>query len=352
MLGAVDRPDILLVAALLHDLGKRAGSRDHAAEGAPLARAAALRLGFDARDADLVELLVREHLTLVELATGRDLSDASTLEALLQAVGRDLTTLELLRALTEADARAAGPAAWSAWRSQLVDHLTAQARDALTGTPRAPRDLLAPQRAVQEAVREAVVRTGAAQVLYPAPTDEEPITQVCLGAPDGPGVFAAQARVLARHRMDVRSAVVLTLDGVAVNTWWVTGRPSDQPHPTALRTALERELQRREDPAARVLDVDPGAPPRTAEDAPVVTLLPGASSEATVVQVNARNRASLLADVAAMITLHRLHVRSAHVMTLGQRAVDVLYLTDARGRPLEAPMVGRVIAALMDAAAT
>ncbi|PWH06712.1 protein-PII uridylyltransferase [Brachybacterium endophyticum] len=352
MLGTVDRPDILLVAALLHDLGKRAGSRDHAAEGAPLARAAALRLGFDASDADLVELLVREHLTLVELATGRDPSDASTLEALLQAVGRDLGTLELLRALTEADARAAGPAAWSSWRSQLVDHVTAQARDALTGTPRAPRDLLAPQRAVQEAVREAVVRTGGAQVLYPAPTDQEPITQVCLGAPDGPGVFAAQARVLARHRMDVRSAVVLTLDGVAVNTWWVTGRPSEQPHPTALRSALEREIRRREDPAARVLDVAPGAPPRTAEDAPVVTLLPGASSEATVVQVNARNRPSLLADVAEMITLHRLHVRSAHVMTLGQRAVDVLYLTDTRGRPLDAPMVGRVIAALMDAAAT
>jgi [protein-PII] uridylyltransferase len=352
MLGWVDRPDILLVAALLHDLGKRAGSRDHAEEGAPLARTAALRLGFGAADADLLERLVREHLTLIDLATGRDLSDAATLESLLEAVDRDLGTLELLRALTEADARAAGPAAWSTWRAQLVDHLTAQARDALTGTPRTPRDLLTPQRAVQEAVRDAVARTGSAQVIYPAPTDPEPITQVCLGAADGPGVFAAMARVLARHRMDVRSAVVLTLEGIAVNTWWVTGRPADQPHPTTLRAALDRELARREDPAARVLDVAPGAPPRTAEDAPVVTLLPGASSEATVVQVNARNRPSLLADVAEMITLHHLHVRSAHVMTLGRRAVDVLYLVDARGRPLEAPMVGRVIAALMDAAAT
>jgi [protein-PII] uridylyltransferase len=350
-LSHVDRPDLLLVTALLHDMGKVAGARDHARDGAPRARAAALHLGFPAADADVVERLVREHLTLIELATGRDLSDPATVRTLLEAVDEDLGTLELLRALTEADALAAGPAAWSSWRASLVDHLTARARDALTGTPRPPRDLLVPQRTAQLTVRDAVRRNGGAQVLYPAPTDKEPITQVCLGAPDGPGVFAAMARVLARHRMDVRSAVVVTLDGVAVNTWWVTGTQKDLPHPTMLRASLDRELDRREDPAARVLDVDPGAPPRTAEDTPVVTLLAGASSEATVVQVNARNRPSLLADVTEMIALHHVQVRSAHVMTLGQRAVDVLYLTDGHGRALEAPMVGRIVSALMDAAA-
>lgn len=349
-LARVDRPDLLLVTALLHDIGKRGDGSDHSLAGAPLARRAALHLGFEEADADVVARLVREHLTLVELATARDLSEPGTLEALLEAVDRDLGVLELLRALTEADARAAGPSAWSSWRASLVDHLTALARDALTGTARAPRDLLTPQRAAQAAVREAVGRTGGPQVLYPAPTDAEPVTQVCLGAPDGPGVFAAMARVLARHRMDVRSAVILTAEGIAVDTWWVTGAPADQPHPTVLRAALERELERRHDPAARVLDVAPGAPPRTAEDAPVVTLLPGAAPGATVIQVNARNRPSLLADVAEMITLHQLEVRSAHIMTLGHRAVDVLYLTDARGRPLADAMVQRVIPALMEAA--
>ena len=66
----------------------------------------------------------------------------------------------------------------------------------------------------------------------------------------------------------------------------------------------------------------------------------------------AANRASLLADVAEMITLHEVSLRSAHVVTLGRRAVDVLYLSDGRGRPLEAPLIGRLIAALMDAAAS
>lgn len=347
----VDRPDLLLVAALLHDIGKRQGARDHAREGAPLARSAALGLGFDETDADTIASLVAEHLTLVELATSRDPSDPTTLGSLLDAVGHDASRLEMLRALTEADAKAAGPAAWSSWRASLIDHLTDRARAALSGSLRGPREFLAPQRGVERAVLDSVRRTGAPQVLYPASTSDDDVSQICLGAPDAPGVFAAMARVLARQRIDVRSAVVSTQEGIAVDTWWVSGRTRDLPHPTALRAALVRELDRRHDPAARVLDVPPGAPARTAEDMPVVTLLPEASDGATVIQVNAANRPSLLADVAEMITLHQLNVRSAHVVTLGLRAVDVLYLTDQRGRPLDAPMVGRIIAAIMDAAA-
>ncbi|MGO1284363.1 MAG: HD domain-containing protein [Brachybacterium sp.] len=351
-LARVSRPDLLLVAALLHDLGKHADAQDHAAEGAPLAEAAARHLGFDQDDARTVGTLVREHLTLIGLATGRDLADPSTLHDLLHAVDGDPEILELLRALTEADAVAAGPAAWSTWRADLVDHLTELARTALSGATPAPRTRLVPQRSAQEAVLAAVRRSGTAQVLYPAHLDSEPISQLCLGAPDGAGVFAAMARVLVRLRLDVHSAVVTTLDGIAVNTWWIAAAPADLPHPSVLRTALERELAHRDRADARVLELPPAIPPRTTEDTPVVTVLPGASREATVIQVNARNRSSLLADVAEAITLHGMQVRSAHVMTLGRRAVDVLYLTDRHGRALDPPATGRIVAALMEAAET
>ncbi|HET9656178.1 MAG TPA: [protein-PII] uridylyltransferase, partial [Kineosporiaceae bacterium] len=121
LLREVSRPDLLILATLLHDLGKLPGALDHSSVGGPLAFRTAERLGLSAEDAGLVQRLVREHLTLVELATRRDPDDPRTVEALVAAVDGRADVLDMLRALTEADAVAAGPAAWSAWRARLVD---------------------------------------------------------------------------------------------------------------------------------------------------------------------------------------------------------------------------------------
>lgn len=123
----VERPDLLLLAALLHDIGKLPGAgAQHPAVGAPIARAAVDRIGLSSEDADLVALLVREHLTLAELATRRDHADPKTQDALVAAVDGRSEVLTLLRFLTEADARAAGPAAWSPWRASLISSLADQ----------------------------------------------------------------------------------------------------------------------------------------------------------------------------------------------------------------------------------
>ena len=114
----------MLLACLFHDIGKGANGGVHHAGGRGTDRPGGGRtLGIVGEDAELVERLVREHLTLVELATRRDHTDPATVDALVGAVDGRAEVLSLLRLLTEADARAAGPAAWTPWRAQLINDL-------------------------------------------------------------------------------------------------------------------------------------------------------------------------------------------------------------------------------------
>ncbi len=127
----VGRPDVLMVAALLHDIGK-GELRDHSVVGEPLAGAVAERWGFDAHETALVRRLVRWHLLLAETATTRDLDDPATATLVAERV-LDVETLDLLEVLTEADARATSPKAWTGWRASLVADLARRVRATLPG---------------------------------------------------------------------------------------------------------------------------------------------------------------------------------------------------------------------------
>lgn len=175
----VGRPDLLLVAALLHDIGK-GWPGDHSAAGEVIARDTATRTGFGRAEADLLALLVRHHLLLIETATRRDLDDPETVRQVADAVGT-AEALELLHALTEADALATGPAAWSAWRASLVADLVKRVGAVLAGTP--VREAVAPgPTAQQERLAVEAARTGGPVIaVFAHPGEEGP-------APDGPGL--------------------------------------------------------------------------------------------------------------------------------------------------------------------
>lgn len=133
----VPRPDLLLLAALYHDIGKGFG-RPHSRYGAELVARQAQRMGLDVRDRGCVQTLVQEHTTLLRLATTRDPAAEDTVDALLDALRYDLLTVELLEVLTEADARATGPNVWMS-RTAAVAELGRRARQRLTRLePRKP----------------------------------------------------------------------------------------------------------------------------------------------------------------------------------------------------------------------
>jgi len=126
MLDDIERPDLVVTAAILHDLGK-GEEQDHSEIGEVIARDVATRIGFRQADVATIARLVRHHLTLIDAATTKDLDDPTTVEGVAYAV-EDVATLEMLALLTEADALATGPKAWSPWRKQLIGTLVERVR--------------------------------------------------------------------------------------------------------------------------------------------------------------------------------------------------------------------------------
>ena len=132
----VDRPDLLLVSALLHDIGKARGG-DHSEVGARIAADLAVRMGFDADDVAVIVALVRYHLLLPDTATKRDLEDPEVIGSVARTV-EDVGVLDLLHELTIADSLATGPTVCTEWRFSLIHDLVDRVR-ASHGRPPAAR---------------------------------------------------------------------------------------------------------------------------------------------------------------------------------------------------------------------
>ncbi|MBG0821317.1 [protein-PII] uridylyltransferase [Planomonospora sp. ID91781] len=315
----VSRPDLLLICALLHDIGKGYPG-DHSDTGAVVARDIGARMGLPPVDVEILERVVRHHLLLPETATRRDLDDPVTISRVAEAVG-SREVLELLAALAVADGNATGPAAWNAWKASLVTDLVRRVRSVLSGTPPRPAPSLS-------AGQAALARHGGGAVRVNGGS-------VTVVAPDRSGLLWSAAGVLAAHRMVVRAASAASAGSTAVIEFSVVPEYGSPPDPATLeadlRLVLAGRLDIEERLARRTRSLRPArvpvAPPR-------VTLVDDASTTATVVEVRAHDRPGLLWRIGRAFGECGLDVRAARVETLGAEAVDVFYVVDRAGRPL------------------
>jgi len=332
----VARPDLLLLASLLHDIGK-GWPGDHSVSGEVVARDVARRVGLGDADSEVIAVAVRYHLLLPSVATRRDLDDPMTVQHVATTVGSRLL-LELLHALSQADGLATGPAAWNEWKAGLVADLVGRVSAVLAGEPM-PEP--APLRDDQLAL---VAGGGPAAIVKGG--------EVTVVALDRPGLLWRAAGVLASHRLAVRGANARSIGETAVTVFSVTPEYGDPPDAALVAADLRRMLEGRLDVEDRlerraraVRPAGSTAPP------PKVALVDGASQSATVVEVRAHDEPGLLWRIGRALGECGLNVQAARVETLGAEAVDVFYVTDSAGGLLTDPdarrrTVATVLAAL------
>jgi [protein-PII] uridylyltransferase len=330
------RPELLLLGALMHDIGKGQPG-DHSEAGADIASRVGARVGLDDHAVEVLVWLVRQHLLLAETATRRDLGDEDTIVRFGRAV-HDTERLDLLYALTVGDSRATGPTSWNRPKAALVRQLFFET-DTLLERGVVGRDHDAERAAILEHHRDLLV-PGRLALSWTVDTDG--LVECAVAAPDRAGLLATVAAALALHGFDVREARVYGAPGdMALEVYRGVdrfGRLDDAGRAAVeadLAAALEGTLGLRERLADRFQRYR-GA--RVPSDVAVDFDL-AASSAATVVEIEAPDEVGLLARVAAVFTDLGFDVTAALVSTLGDRVVDVFYLRDEHGAKPTQPLV-------------
>ncbi|MFN8104696.1 MAG: ACT domain-containing protein [Acidimicrobiia bacterium] len=356
----LERPDLLHMAALLHDIGK--GSLgDHSRSGVVLVRRLCERIGFGADVEEVLAFLVSGHLLMSAFATSRDLNDESLVLALAARIGHP-QRLRLLYLLSIADARATGPNAWSPWKAELLAELylklagfvdvgdlvgreventlsrkRAAALVAAAGDDTAKRAaaemrldglgrrylLAQPVERIALHVRmlDGLEAGGRLGVIEPEGETVSVVTR------DRPGLLAILAGVLAVNGISVRTADVYTSgDGTALDVMAVADSHDDAVSDVKwvrvaadLEAALAGELEFE----GRLADRSGRYDRETGGDSDVVVEVDDHASDwYSVVEVHAPDRVGLLSDLAAVLTDEGLDVHFAKVATEGRTAHD------------------------------
>jgi [protein-PII] uridylyltransferase len=376
----VGRPDLLILGVFLHDIGKGHG-HGHVPRGVRIAVRVGTRMEYPPEDVEVLEFLAREHLTMSHLAQKRDLADEKLIQGFAKTVGT-LERLKMLYLLTFADMRAVGPEVWTPWKGSLLQELYEKAAAVLREgrvVAGRPEERVAAARAeasgrlaadFDDATREVYFKTLPPRyLLINSPEEvavharvalgqgERPLATSLVHRPDRgyselvvstldvPGLFAKIAGVLAGHNVNILSAQIHTRkDGYALDIFQLTstiGDTLDDPRRwqrvlADLEAAITGRLRvadlvaRRQRPS--VLGVRPR--PKVATS---IEIDNEASDAYTVIDVYAQDRVGLLYAITNTLASLGLTIAISKVMTKGDKAEDVFYVSDIFGQRITSP---------------
>jgi [protein-PII] uridylyltransferase len=365
----IKRPQVLVLAVLLHDLGK-GGGEDHAGRGAAMSEGICKRLGVSERDVKDVSFLVGSHLLMSKIAFRRDLSD----ESLIKFFADSFNTPELLAMLyllTCADIMAIGPNVWNSWKQSLLNELFEKTVLVMTNGEKSPAERAKNQERIKKSIlskldsgssRSDVDRylselperylyalspeTIAAHMLVRSQNfgndvevisrhlEEKGCTEMSILTKDRPGLFAKIAGILSAGGANIVDAQLYTTsDGRAIDVIWLTDavhRPyRDEDRWRSMTDELRKHLQSDEDPAVfgkkfrrRVL----GAKKRP--QGVWISMENDVSAAETVVEIQADDRMGLLHAIACVFNDMGLSIERAMISTHLDRAIDVFYIRE------------------------
>ena len=361
-----DKPWVLYVAALFHDIAKGRGG-DHSQLGAVEARRFCKLHGIAKEDSALVEFMVKEHLTMSRVAQKSDLSDPSVIQDFARRVGneRNLTALYLL---TVADLRGTSPKVWNAWKGKLLEDLYRMTLRSLGG--RAPD----PDAEVESRKREALILLALHALPFEAhkalwatldvgyfmrhdATDIAWHTrqlsrhvgagksivrarqsavgegmQVVVYTPDQTDLFARICGYFDQGGFSILDARIHTANnGYALDTFQVITSALPE-HYHELTSMVESELSRVITKGGPLPPPSRGRVSRRVKSFPIaprVTLRPDEKGQRWLLNISASDRVGLLYSIARVLARHKINLQLAKIATLGERVDDTFLIEGA-----------------------
>ena len=365
LIADLDRHWLLYIAALFHDIAKGRGG-DHSALGAVEVRKFAVAHSLGAEDTNLLEFLVREHLTMSQVAQKRDLSDPQVIHDFAIRVGSQ-RTLAALYLLTVADIRGTSPKVWNAWKGKLLEDLYHQTLAALGGERPDTHTILTQRKeaaaaeirrmGLRDDSREAFwsqldvayfLRHDAHEIawhtrhLYHRRDEADPVVkarvvgqnealQILAHAPDRDDLFVTICAYFDAHGLSVQDARIhTTRKGWALDSFIVL-LPDHEKDYRSHATLVEHELRD---------ELAGNGTPRTARQAPrpgsrrsrafpimpSITLQADDNHRSWRLLVTTADRVGLLHDLAQVFVRHGIDLKMAKIMTLGDRVEDIFIL--------------------------